>query len=123
MSDVDRLRTALIAGAWGGSATGMAAVELLAWHKGWLLRGDFTGCCVTWSGSTARINWAKAREFSDKVTAGGLNAPRASTSEAAVLDFAVALGEDRFRLGNMGAAHRKEMTAAFATACGLGRRE
>ena len=42
----------------------------------------------------------------------------ASTSERAVLDLAVALGEDRFRLANMGAAHRRAIVQAVARALG-----
>ena len=72
-----------------------AAVELLIWHEGWLRSRDFITACVTRRGGIATVNWASAREFSDRVTAGGLGAPHASTTEAALLDLAVALGEEQ----------------------------
>lgn len=92
-----------------------AAVELLIWHGGggyWLRRADFTTACVRRSSGGARIDWTAAREF---VSAG----PRASSSEMAILDLAIALGEDRFRLGIMGHAHLRAIGNAVYAACGL----
>lgn len=87
-----------------------AAVELLVWHEHWLHRPDFLGICVdtdidgiTW------INWTKARAAHDA----GL---RGSTSELAVLDFAIALGEDRYRFNIMGDAHSKAIVQAITNA-------
>lgn len=99
--------------------TWRAAVELLIWHDGWLRRDSFRQACIADIGTTTCIRWHLAREYADKVTAGGLDAPRASTSEAAILDLAVAIGEDRFRLANMGSAHRRAVVAAVAQAVGL----
>ena len=93
-----------------------AAVELLIWHGGggyWLRRADFTTACVRRDRREAWIDWAGAREF---VSAG----PRASSSEMAILDLAVALGEDRYRLGIMGHAHSRSIASAVTAACGLG---
>jgi hypothetical protein len=62
-------------------------------------------------GGEAWIGWAAAREFCD---AGA----QASTSEMAILDLAVALGENRCRLSIMGAAHSRWISAAVAQAVG-----
>jgi hypothetical protein len=92
----------------------IAAVELLIWHEHWLRRRTFLEACVTHraAGLVAIINWADAREFADSW-------PRGSTSELAVLDLAVHLGEDHFRLSGMGHAHRRSVANAFIAACGL----
>lgn len=93
-----------------------AAVELLIWHGGWLRRADFTTACVRReAGPAAReawIDWDAAREFVD---AGAV----ASTSELAILDLAVALGENRFRLSIMGSAHSRAIADAVRQAVGL----
>jgi hypothetical protein len=92
-----------------------AAVELLIWHGDgfWLRRRDFTDTfgCVTRGRGEAWIDWRAARAFAD---AGG----KASTSEMAILDLAVALGEDRYRLNIMGHAHSKAIARAVAQAVG-----
>ena len=92
-----------------------AAVELLIWHGGggyWLRRADFTTAAVKRSRREAWIDWSAAREFVDA-------GPRASTSEMAILDLAVALGEDRYRLNIMGAAHSQAIADAVRQAVGL----
>lgn len=89
-----------------------AAVDLLAWHEHWLRRASFVAACVVRHGGTRVIDWREAREFSD-------SAPRGSTSELAVLDLAVALGENRFRLNSMGAQHRQAIADAVRKAVGL----
>lgn len=91
-----------------------AAVELLIWHGFWLRRNDFREACVTVERGDVWIRWADAREFAD-------SRPRASTSELAILDLAVALGEDRYRLGIMGTAHSRAIADAVAAACGVQR--
>jgi hypothetical protein len=91
-----------------------AAVELLIWHGGggfWLRRQDFVRVAVIKRGGEAWIDWRKAREF---VSAG----PKASTSEMAILDLAVALGEDRYRFSIMGTAHSKAIADAVRQAVG-----
>ena len=55
------------------------------------------------------IDWDAARAFVD---AGA----RASTSEMAILDLAVALGENRYRLSIMGHAHSAAIARAVADA-------
>jgi hypothetical protein len=88
-----------------------AAVELLIEHETWIRRGDFQRACVERNGREAWINWRKAREFAD---AGST----ASTSEMAVLDLAVALGENRYRLSIMGRANSRMIAQAVARALG-----
>ncbi len=88
-----------------------AAVELLIEHDSWLRRADFTRACVRSRGGEAWIDWQAARVFVDAGTA-------ASTSEMAILDLAVALGENRYRLSIMGAANARVIAAAVARAIG-----
>jgi hypothetical protein len=91
-----------------------AAVELLIWHEHWLRRQDFRKACIhddTAIDGSAWINWRQAREFSG-------SGPRGSTSELAILDLAVALGENRYRLSIMGDAHSRAIVRAVAQALG-----
>jgi hypothetical protein len=90
-----------------------AAVELLCWHHDgfWLRRADFRTAAIVQRRGEAWIDWDAAREFVD---AGA----RASTSEMAILDLAVALGEDRYRLNIMGSAHSQAIAKAVAQATG-----
>lgn len=92
-----------------------AAVELLIWHEFWLRRRDFRDAAIDYypRDRMRTIDWDKAREF---VNAGA----RASTSEMAILDLAVALGENRYRLSIMGRAHSRAIANAVYAACGLG---
>ena len=114
MADFDTTVGALRQWAATHDARARAAVELLCWHEHWLRRQDFIKACVhadphagmTW------INWREAREFCDA-------GPRASTSELAILDLALTLGEDRFRFGSMGHAHRAAIVRAVALALGV----
>ena len=108
-------QAALIAGlrAWirGHDPHVRAAVELLVEHNVWLRRPDFTRACVRSRGGEAWIDWQAARTFADAGTA-------ASTSEMAILDLAVALGENRYCLSIMGAANARVIAAAVARAVG-----
>jgi hypothetical protein len=87
------------------------AVELLIWHETWIRRADFQRACVELGAREAYIDWRKAREFTDA-------GPRASTSEMAILDLAVALGEDRYRFSIMGSAHSRMIATTVARALG-----
>jgi len=91
-----------------------AAVDLLIWHEFWLRRQDFVRACTKRSGPDTYIDWDAAREFVDAGT-------RASTSEHAILDLAVALGENRYRLSIMGSAHSRAIADAVAQAVGVSR--
>ncbi len=91
-----------------------AAVELLIEHDFWLRRPDFTRACVHSRRGEAWIDWRAARAFVD---AGSV----ASTSEMAILDLAVALGENRYRLSIMGDTHSRWIATAVARAVGVAR--
>jgi hypothetical protein len=106
-TDFDSLAAGLRAWA-AGSRNDEAAVELLIWHETWLRRYAFTGRAIRADGG---INWAVARQFLK-------NKPDGSTSQLAVLDLAVALGEDRFGISGLGHVHRYKAADAFARACG-----
>lgn len=88
-----------------------AAMELIIWHGGWLRRQDFLKAAVVRKHGDTWIDWDAARAFVD---AGA----RASTSEMALLDLAVALGENRYHLSIMGHAHSRAIAKAFAQAVG-----
>jgi hypothetical protein len=88
-----------------------AAVELLIEHETWIRRADFRRAAIEGGTREAWINWQKAREFADA-------GPRASTSEMAVLDLAVAIGENRYRFSVMGSACSPMIAQAVARALG-----
>jgi|SRR5271157_2801545 len=88
-----------------------AAVELLIEHETWIRRADFQRACIERDAREAWVNWRKARDFAD---AGST----ASTSEMAVLDLAVALGENRYRFSIMGPANSRMIAQAVARAFG-----
>jgi hypothetical protein len=88
-----------------------AAVDLLIWHEHWIRHAGFRKAVLDSAGGVIRIGWREAREFADA-------GPRGSTSELAILDLAIAIGEDRYRLRIMGDAHAKAIVRAFASALG-----
>jgi len=90
-----------------------AAVELLIEHGVWLHRPEFVEACINIGPEDAWVHWRKAREFID---AGG---PKASSTEIAVLDFAVALGEDRYKFDKMGDFSATALVRAVAAALGV----
>jgi hypothetical protein len=88
-----------------------AAVELLIWHDHWIRRADFAAEVVQWDDvGTAWIPWDRARAFKRNRAA--------SSSQLAVLDLAVALGTDQYRLSRMDDAEAGAIVRAFATALG-----
>jgi hypothetical protein len=88
-----------------------AAFELLIEHETWIRRADFQRACVERDSGEAWINWRKAREFVDSGSV-------ASTTEMAVLDLAVAIGENRFKFSIMGPAHSRMIATSVARALG-----
>lgn len=86
-----------------------AAVELLIGHDCWLRRPDFIRAAIKRDGREAWIDWRQARAFADA-------GPVASSSEMAILDLAVALGGNRYRLSIMGPANSRLITTAVARA-------
>lgn len=90
-----------------------AAVQLLINHNFWLGRTDFVDAAVRTAGSDTYISWTDARTGFD---AGDFQP--ASSTELAVLDLAIALGEDRYRLSRMGDANATAIAAAVTEAVG-----
>lgn len=90
-----------------------AAVELLIAHDYWLRNSRFTRAAVTQAQDGPYIAWSRARVAFDS---GEFN--RSSTSELAVLDLAITLGENRFKLSHMGTHNSMLIADAVATAVG-----
>jgi hypothetical protein len=111
MSDFDTTVAALHRWTHNHDPHVRAAVELLIEHEAWIRRADFRRAAIERNAREAWINWRKAREFADAD-------PRASTSEMAVLDLAVAIGENRYRFSIMGPANSRMIAQAVARALG-----
>lgn len=98
-----------------------AAVNLLIEHDYWLRTTRFVNAAVRGTepevgfrvapDSGPYIVWREAREA---FNAGEFN--QSSTSQVAVLDLAITLGENRFKLNLMGDWHARIMANAFAEA-------
>jgi hypothetical protein len=88
-----------------------AAVELLIEHETWIRRAGFQRACIQVDGREAWINWRQACEFVDSGSV-------AATSEMAVLDLAVALGENRYTFSIMGPSNSRMIAQAVARALG-----
>lgn len=89
-----------------------AAVDLLIEHDHWLRNGHFARACIQAADNDLyRISWLKARSVCDGNLIG-------STSELAVLDFAIALGVDRYRFNIMGPVLSAMLLKATAQALG-----
>lgn len=94
-----------------------AAVELLIDHDYWLRNGRFVRAALVRSDDNSQyILWHKAREAFD---AGEFD--RSSTTERAMLEIAITLGTDQFRLTQMGRFNRTLITRAVAAAVGVSR--
>ncbi|HEY3718415.1 MAG TPA: hypothetical protein VGL39_28155 [Jatrophihabitantaceae bacterium] len=92
-----------------------AAVELLISHDAWLGRRDFLTVAVrSREPAIGWINWRAARE-----AFGAGRFDQSSTTERAVLDLAIALGEDRYRLSAMGPHNAAVIATAVALAAEL----
>lgn len=114
MPDLEELVTRLRAWTQGHDPHVRAAVNLLIWHEYWLRRRDFVRAAVIAAPREAWIRWDAARDFAEA-------GPRSSTSELAVLNFAIALGSDQYRFNHMGHAHAEAIVTAVREAFGLGR--
>ena len=93
-----------------------AAVWLLLAHGTWTGRLEFLAACVRRPGTDVWIEWRAAREAFD---AGEFC--RASSTEIAVLDLVIALGEDRYRFRAMGEGNARLIVEAVAAAVGVTR--
>lgn len=91
-----------------------AAVGLLVEHGYWLNRAGLRQLMIhDLEDDTVWLRWSQVREALNE------DLFRASTTEMAVLDFAVALAEDRYRWSSMGDANRRALATATNTALGL----
>ncbi|SEK64518.1 hypothetical protein [Nonomuraea pusilla] len=113
----ERLR----AGVRHGSRAEIAAVELLIadTESGWFYHdeGDFVYYCVSddRDNDTASIDWDEARRFFENA-----DPDYEIANKIAILDFAIALIEDRFRLGFLSDQQRRLFATAAANATGNG---
>jgi hypothetical protein len=105
----ERLR----AGARDAAPHKNAAVELLISdiHSAWLDNERFVELCVFDTADDAYINWNTVRTAFDE----GLF-DKSSTTERAILDFAIALGEDHYRFAIMDDRQRALLAAATVRA-------
>lgn len=116
ITGTDELITELRAWAATSNTNIRAAVDLLIDHDFWLANGAFVRTAVVDKRidsdvDGAYIKWHTARQAFD---AGMFIGP--NTTQMAVLDFAIDLGTDRFRLNNMGKWHLRRMAQAMADA-------
>jgi hypothetical protein len=92
-----------------------AAVGLLIGHEVWLRRVEFQAVCLHRDPDGGYwIDWTAARAAFDA----GLFT-RASCSERAVLDLAIALGADRYRLTSMSTSRARLIADAVTAAAGI----
>ncbi len=90
-----------------------AAVELLIGHNTWLRRIEFRAFLHADSTGEVWINWCAARDAFD---AGAFD--RSSSTELAVLDLALALATNHYRLSSMGPANAALIATAVTAAVG-----
>jgi hypothetical protein len=87
-----------------------AAVDLLAAHDFWLHRADFIAAAIDPADPDfARIKWAEAARFA----AGDVYAP---TSALAVLNMAILIGQDMYRLASLDRTNRALVVRAVTHA-------
>ncbi|MFD8563521.1 hypothetical protein ACWDOR_18910 [Streptosporangium canum] len=104
MNSLPSLAERLRCGTAGRDPSEQAAVELLTAdktddvHPGWLDIDEFTDLCVLDDGHTsATIAWDRARAWFDSTNSDNW----AFSIDFGFLDFAIALGENRFGLDDM----------------------
>lgn len=88
-----------------------AAVELLIEHGSWVRRADFLRAAVDDRAGVLIIGWRAAAEF-----LGAGVWVIASSTDLAILQLAIDLGSNRYRLTNMGAANAASIIRAITTA-------
>jgi len=114
MTSLNDLVISLVDWSHGQDANVRAAVELLIEHGRWIADRGFRAACITVDDGVAWIDWDAARTAYD---AGRFGA--ASSSEKAVLDFAINLGEDRYEFDRLDSNNRRLVLDATARALGI----
>lgn len=91
-----------------------AAVWLLLAQERWPARADFRAACLNRDrDGRVWINWAAARAAFDTGTF-----QTCSTTERALLDLVIALGENRYRLSHLDDSQARLIVAAVTHAAG-----
>jgi hypothetical protein len=115
--DADKVAAGLSLWAQHHGPVSLAAVVLLiqyGWHRDPMFRQVM--CAPESEPDWCAIRWEQARDAFDR----GKFADEAGGSHAhAALDFALALGEDRYELASQAPAAAQNMMAAFCTAIGV----
>jgi len=97
--------------AWAkGDRIATAATELLIWHETWLRRADFIAACTDSFDEMTAVRWEAARKFAARKNL------RGSTHEVTMLQLAVAVGSDEYRLAGKGRANAAAIMRALAMA-------
>ena len=95
----------------------LAAMELLVEHDFWLRRRDFVNGCVRIDArGGAWIDWRQARSELDQD-----EFEPCSSTQHAVLDFAIALGQDHYLFHRMGLGNAGLLIQAACAALGIDR--
>lgn len=111
MRDFERLVTSLRRWTKNHDPHVRAAAELLIWDRYWLERLDFRAAAMGQNeAGQAWIAWDDAARFRAGPGA------TASSSQLAILDIAVAIGGDAFRLSRMDDGQARAIVAAVAGA-------
>lgn len=114
MDDFEALVASLRKWTKGNDPHVRAAVELLISDARWLRRQDFVSACVVRDGDRpAWIPWQDARDFI------GANRSQASTTEMVILELAVAIGSNRYKLSYLDDRQAQLIVTAFAAALGM----
>lgn len=114
MPSLNELVTKLRAWASGHDRHVQAAVDLLIEHGHWIGNRGFRDTCVHVEDRVAWIDWQDARQAFDSGRFGA-----ASTSEQAVLDYAIALAEDRYDFRGLDSRNAVAVLDATVHALGL----
>lgn len=114
MTSLNDLVISLVDWSDGQDSNVQAAVELLIEHGRWIADRGFRDACITVDDDATWIDWDDARAAYE---AGRFGA--ASSSEKAVLDYAISLGENRYQFYRLDFTNRRLVLDATAQALGI----